>query len=502
MEKSFGIYNLKIIIRVLGIIFLSISIFLIVSGFIRSYPKNCVFSEGSIIAGVDVSGMEPTGATDVLKFVYDQPLQVKIEENIYYFSNKDLGLSINYSEMVSSLNCNDLSRLQAFWSYIWNRSTDPPVMIDLSYSWDEELFNSALSNFERLVSIEPQASFPIAGTTRFEVGSPGFGIDLNALKGLIKNEMIKHDRDEIKIEMLEFTAKKPEVDQITGQIKQILLGEDFSGVVEIYAERLSDHQKIQILDWYGEEKTPGVAFTAASTMKIPILLSTYWRQELPLSEIMQGWIEYMITYSENDPADRLMEQIDPIRGPLLVTNDIQSLGLDNSFIAGYFYLGAPLLNYYETPANKRVDAFVDPDIYNQTTPEDIGKLLSLIYDCSENQTAELSTLSQGKLTQDECSLIIDALAKNKMGALIEAGLPEDLKIAHKHGWSQEKDGLVHSFSDVAIVYGPEEDFVLTIFTYSPNQLLFDVANPLIARIAQIIYNGFNPNHQIFWPFPE
>jgi hypothetical protein len=85
---------------------------------------------------------------------------------------------------------------------------------------------------------------------------------------------------------------------------------------------------------------------------------------------------------------------------------------------------------------------------------------------------------------------------------MEAGLPEGLKIAHKHGWSQEKDGLVHSFSDAGIVFGPEEDFVLAIFTYSPNQLLFDIANPFLARISQTIYNGFNPQHQIAWPFTE
>jgi beta-lactamase class A len=197
-----------------------------------------------------------------------------------------------------------------------------------------------------------------------------------------------------------------------------------------------------------------------------------------------------------------MEQIDPVRGPLLVTSDLQSLGLENSFIAGYFYLGAPLLNFYETPANQRSDAFISPDVYNQTTPGDIGHLLSMIHECSTESTAQLINQSQGKITQEECNLIIETLAANKMGALMEAGLPEGITIAHKHGWSQEKDGLVHSFSDAGIVFGPEEDFVLAIFTYSPNQLLFDVANLFIARISQTIYNGFNPHNQVAWPFEE
>ena len=162
----------------------------------------------------------------------------------------------------------------------------------------------------------------------------------------------------------------------------------------------------------------------------------------------------MIVYSENDPADRLMEQIDPIRGPLLVTNDMQSLGMENTFIGGYFYLGAPLLNLYQTPANQRSDININPDVYNQTTPEEIGKLLVMIYQCAKRSDSELINLSNGSITAEECNQIIEVLARNKMGALIEAGLPENTKIAHKHGWSQERDGLVHSFSDVGIVFGP------------------------------------------------
>ena len=67
---------------------------------------------------------------------------------------------------------------------------------------------------------------------------------------------------------------------------------------------------------------------------------------------------------------------------------------------------------------------------------------------------------------------------------------------------RNRDGLVHSFSDVGIINGPENDFVLTVFLFSDQQLLFDVANPLIARISQTIFNAYNLNHQISWPFPE
>ena len=57
---------------------------------------------------------------------------------------------------------------------------------------------------------------------------------------------------------------------------------------------------------------------------------------------------------------------------------MQLLGLNNTFIAGYFYFRSPLLKLYETSANTRTDVNLDPDLYNQTTAEDIGSLFECI----------------------------------------------------------------------------------------------------------------------------
>jgi hypothetical protein len=236
-------------------------------------------------------------------------------------------------------------------------------------------------------------------------------------------------------------------------------------------------------------------------MKIPILVSSLSRLDLPLSDLEQGWINYMIIYSENDPADRLMEEIDAVRGPLVVTEDMQdSLGLENTFIAGYFYLGAPLLDLYQTPANQRSDINLNADLYNQTTVAEISTLLSWLYECEQNGSGPLITKLGENMTQEKCQLAVETLKRNQMGALIESGLPEATPIAHKHGWSEESDGLIHTFSDVGIVYAEENDFVLSIFIYSPNQLLFDTANLLTAELSQVVYNFMNPHYQIGWDF--
>lgn len=492
-----------IISRVVGIILMISCLILILISYQQSQQIQCVFPENSKIGNIDVGGLDIHQAKSKLLFNLNKTMEIQAGEFVFYLNNEQLGLEIDFDELLSDFNCSDMNPQEKFWSYIWNKSIPEAIIVEFSIDVDEEVLQNSIDQMILpYVVREPIPYTPIKGSTMYQIGESGFTINNENLITNIRDQISSDEKRIIQSELIEIPAETPTMEQITEKIREIILADGFDGVVEVYAQRVSDGETLQLLSWYGEEKNPGVAFTAASTMKIPIMLSTYWRQDLPLSDMTNGWIEYMIVYSENDPADRLMEQIDFIRGPLVVTSDLQSLGFENTFIAGYFYLGAPLLNLYQTPANQRTDTNIFPDVYNQTTPEEIGKLLGMVYNCSQYETAELSKITQGKIQKEECNQIIDILARNKMGALIEAGLPEGIKIAHKHGWSQERDGLVHSFSDVGIIFGPENDFVLTIYLYSPNQLLFDRANPLIAKISQSIYNGLNPNHQISWPLPE
>jgi beta-lactamase class A len=106
----------------------------------------------------------------------------------------------------------------------------------------------------------------------------------------------------------------------------------------------------------------------------------------------------------------------------------------------------------------------------------------------------------GEITQSECQLIVDILSDNQIGLLIEAGLPPSAVVAHKHGWVQELDGLLHSMSDVAIVSTEGGDYVLNIFIYDAERLDFEAGNRLIARLSQTVYNFFNLQDQAHWWF--
>jgi hypothetical protein len=200
----------------------------------------------------------------------------------------------------------------------------------------------------------------------------------------------------------------------------------------------------------------------------------------------------MIEKSENPPADKLMEvYLDPNIGPIYVTQDMQEIGLKNTFLAGHFYLGAPLLQRYSTPANQRRDYFTDPDVYNQTTPSDMGMLLDDIYQCAQTGGGTFSAVFQGEISQSECQLMITYLTQNKIAVLLQAGLPDGTQIAHKHGWIVEIDGVIHSIIDAGIIFTPGGNYVAVIALYQPTQLIFDVANYISAQISTAIYNYFN-----------
>lgn len=96
----------------------------------------------------------------------------------------------------------------------------------------------------------------------------------------------------------------------------------------------------------------------------------------------------------------------------------------------------------------------------------------------------------GKFTKDECQNMITYLTKNKMPSLLEAGIPDGTQIAHKHGWITN-NGVINLIGDAGIIFTPGNDYVLTIFLYHPEQLIWDSASSLVGQLSRAVYNFYN-----------
>ena len=259
---------------------------------------------------------------------------------------------------------------------------------------------------------------------------------------------------------------------------------------------LSTIEEVHFAYQNGEEisTNPDVAFTTASIVKIPIMTSIFRRINKDEDLETLNLLQKMIIESGNDPADWVMERvIHTSLAPLEITDDMFALGLENTFLAGEFGLGSPLLKVFNTPANQREDVYTDPDLYNQSTPSDMGMLLEDIYLCADNGQGTFKAVFGDEITQAECQIMIDYLSQNKMPFLLEAGVPDVTEVAHKHGWAPP--GIMQTMGDAGIIFSPGGDYVLVIFLYHPQQLIWDNASFLVGQLSEAIYNFYNQPSQ-------
>jgi beta-lactamase class A len=287
---------------------------------------------------------------------------------------------------------------------------------------------------------------------------------------------------------------RPTITNLELLLKQIITSAKFDGVIGVYMLDLQTGQEIHFALDQGQEISvePDVAFTASSTIKIPVMVSYFIKNgTTQLDEQTDALLLEMIRKSDNNATDAIMNRIDPNTGPLIISDHMKTIGLNDTFLAGFFAPGSPLLKQFQTPANTRDDVFTDPDSYNQTTPIDMGMLLADIYQCSTTNGGALVAAFPDKINRDVCQKIITYLSADKIGVLIEAGVPEGTQIAHKHGWVTGNDGVIHNFSDASIVYTAGGNFVLSIYAYHPVQIVFDNANALFASLGDAVYNFYN-----------
>ena len=91
--------------------------------------------------------------------------------------------------------------------------------------------------------------------------------------------------------------------------------------------------------------------------------------------------------------------------------------------------------------------------------------------------------------------MIDYLTQNKMPFLLKAGVPDVNVVAHKHGYVTGINGIMQTLGDAGIIYSPGGDYVLVIFLYHPQQLIWDNASYLVGQLSGAIYNFYNQTPQ-------
>jgi beta-lactamase class A len=457
---------------------------------------------GLTIAGIPVGQLDRQQAAQRLLSAYSLPVELHYNDAVIQISPSVVGFELDLESMLAAA---DLERTRnpfwnAFWDYMWG-STENRINIPLRVSISEErLRNFLIEEVANRYDRPPTSAVPIPGTINFQSGAEGLSLDIDRSVLLIDAALRSPTNRVVDLPLQRTSPTRPSMQNLEILLKQTIDLADFDGLVGLYLLDLQSAQEIHFLYQQGRDlpTQPDAAFTASSTIKIPIMVSAFRRigeqaENLPLPEAeIRQLMEDMIVLSGNPPADRLMERvIDQARGPLLVTEDMQALGLENTFLSGYFYTGAPLLVRKQTPANQRTDVLTQPDPYSQTTPSEIGGLLADIYHCAHNGGGALLAVFPGEVTQAECQDMINYLVANHIAVLVQAGVPDGTRVAHKHGWVLDAQFVMHDISDAAIVYTPGGNYVLTIFLYHPVQMIWEPSSALVTDLSRAIYNFYN-----------
>lgn len=492
--------NTNTILRGVSILFLIGAFVLTVLSLITYSRQRTGYPAGMTIADIPVDGLSPAQASQRLLEVYTSPVEVKYNDAAFYIDPGAVGFTVDIETMLAAA---DLTRTggsfwSGFWDYLWSRNP-PQSSIPLSANISEERLREFLKNeIASRYDTPPSPAQPVPGGTSFLPGAPGQTLDLDRAVLIITNALRSSSNRSVALTFNTTTAARPTVENLEILLKQIITTSSFDGTVGYYMMDLQTGQEIHFIINGRQEISPepDVAFTASSTIKVPILVSYLANYGTNLDAQTTQAITRVFQVSDNSATDLILERIDPNNGPIIVTRDMEAIGLNSTYISGMFFLGAPnLLPGRITPGNSRQDIYTDPDPYSQTTAAEMGILLADIYQCVQNGGGALVAAFPDKVTPETCQLIIDFLALDKFGALIQGGVPDGTLVPHKHGFVLSRDGVMHDISDVGIVYSPGGNFVLSIYTYHPVQNIWDITNPLIVNLTQATYNYFNITSQ-------
>lgn len=445
------------------------------------------YPTGLTVAGIDVGGMTKEEAGEVLANRYlEAPVTLFHGDETFEISPARAEFTPDISAMLGRA---DYQRSQqdfwaGFWGFLWGRPVEvEPVQLEATHNRDA--LREVLREIASLADDPAQPPQPVPSTLTFQYGTSGTATNIENSIPDVETALYRPTNREARLIVEPREAERPDINLLARLMVNRLqvFEQDSGGVASMFIMDLDSGRVVPINE--------SVAMSGIDVMRLPIVLETYRAlDQFPTLTQRQLISDTLVVEPEATSANALLDVIageeDAYRGAEIVTESMQRLGLSNTFIAAPFEEplkpGAVAL---KTPANQVEAPRTNPDPLIQTTAEDMGMLLSMIYYCAEGKGGTLLAVYPEQITQEECQQILDFMSQNRIGSLIEAGVPPETPIAHRHGWISD------THADAAIVSTPGGDYVLVTYLYRPDWLEWETSSPLLAEISRATYNYFN-----------
>ncbi len=446
-----------------------------------------LYPVGLTVAGVDVGGMNPEQASEVLTNRYiEAPIIIYHGDDSFEISPTNAEFTPDIQAMLSDA---DYQRTQqdfwaGFWGFLWGRPVEVEP-VELQATHNREALLEVLREIASLADEPAQPPQPVPSTLSFQYGTSGVRTDVEASLPDVETALYRSHNREANLVIGPYEPERPAMNLLTRLLVNILqvFEQETGGVASVFIMDLQTGQVVPINE--------NVAMSGIDLLRIPIVLETYRSiDNLPSLTQRRLISDTLVSQPESTSANELLNVIagedDAYKGAEQVTQTLQRLGLENSFIAApYGENIRPGTSLPETVANSVEELRTRPDREIQTTAEDIGLLLSMIYYCAQGQGGALIAAFPDEITEDECLQTLDYMRQNKIGSLIEAGIPSETAIAHRHGWISDTHG------DAAIISTPGGDYVIVGMLYKPDWLEWEISSPIFADISRATFNYFN-----------
>jgi hypothetical protein len=268
-----------------------------------------------------------------------------------------------------------------------------------------------------------------------------------------------------------------------------------------------------------------------SIVKIGIMVEVYRYYGGEVDEQTHQELTDMLGSSSCNPcANRLMAAVgggSATAGANKVTQTMRKLGLSKFLLCAPFRIEARWYGGGEdrivwtsatpatTPAASLVTNLVgwQPDSFRlvqvqtprydgcvRATPREMADLVEMIYDGTRGK-GTLQAMYPKVMTPQVCQEMIDIMASNDLRNMLGAGIPDQVKLAHKHGFSGYDVPWGDTRGEVGVVYSPGADWLISFYIWQDTPWIdWGINQPLYRDVSNMLYNYFNPQSP-FWPLP-
>ena len=373
------------------------------------------------VAGIDVSGMTRAEAQVAWVEAYGRPVTLYYGDSPVILDPSSIGFRTNWQMMLNEANAvggAEGSFWRRFFNHLTQQQFEQAAELPLVADYQESLLRQFLEDISRRYD-EPSGrpGYDVQTLTTF-TGNPGRVLDIEASIRAIDNALRNPFNRTVTLPLGGVDSSRPGLETLRDLIIAYLDSRGFmydgvTTIASIYIMDLNTGEEISILG--------DVAFSAASTMKLPILIDYFRNLRIDPTQD-EAWLMANSLLCSNNASSNLLMQIigggdDIFAGLARVTQTMQYLGARNTYIAAPFVegiTGQRLGSIEAPPTNPNSLHSTNPDRFNQTTAEDMGTLLNLLYDCAQYGSGLITAYPDGEFTQRECQRMINLIAANDL----------------------------------------------------------------------------------------